>query len=111
MGVDLSRDLFLEETLEGLAVLSEFPNTFGELVRGHLVLEKGPAKLGLVIDVGNFGDRVGLGGSSSIEFLGDFLVGVLELLKEGRGDGEEVDAGEGLDFASLDKGEEKGEII
>ena len=53
MGVDLSRDLFLEETLEGLAVLSEFPNTFGELVRGHLVLEKGPAELGLVIDVGD----------------------------------------------------------
>jgi len=62
----LSRDLLLEQILEGLTILSEFLDTLMQFIKRHLFLEQGPAELGLVIDEGDFGDRFRLGGYFSI---------------------------------------------
>ena len=82
-----------------------------QLVKRHLILQQSPSELRFIINERYLRDGVGSCSGRGIEFLRDGLGGVLELFEEGGGDGEEVDAGEGLDFASLDKGEEKGEII
>lgn len=45
--------LLAEEILEGVAVFSELLDPLVQLVERHLVLEKGPTELRLVVDVGN----------------------------------------------------------
>ena len=70
-----------------------------ELVKRHLVLEELPTELGLIVDVANFGDGIGLGSYTGsvvsslnitkrnkrtlrrIQLFGDGLSRVLELLK------------------------------
>lgn len=52
----LGSEFFAEEGFEGLAVLGKLLDPFVELVKGHLVLEKGPAEFGLVVDEGNLVD-------------------------------------------------------
>lgn len=52
----LDSDFLTEEDPEGLPVLCEFLDAFVELVKGHLVLEEGPAEFGLVVDEGDLGD-------------------------------------------------------
>lgn len=116
--------LLLQHILQRLAVLGELPDTLMELLERHLVLEQGPAELGLVVDVGNLGhrrsraccrltacqfpylwtwsDKVLL--SLTIfgaELLGHLLLGVLELLEQRGSDGEEVTPAECLDLAGL----------
>lgn len=49
----LDRKLLAKELLEGLAVLSELLNTLMELIKRHLVLEEGPAEIGLVVNEGD----------------------------------------------------------
>ena len=58
----LCLQLLPEKLLQGLTVLGKLLDTFVQLVKGHLVLEKCPAELGLVVDVGDFRDRLCLGG-------------------------------------------------
>ena len=58
----LCLQLLPEKLLQGLTILRELLNTFVQFVEGHLVLEKCPAELGLVVDVGDFRDRLSLGG-------------------------------------------------
>ena len=64
---NLSRDLLLEQILEGLTILSEFLDTLMQLIKRHLFLEQRPAELGLVVDEGDFGDRFALGGYFQIK--------------------------------------------
>ena len=52
----LGRELFAEERFECLAVLGKLLDPLVELVKGHLVLEEGPAEFGLVVDVGDLVD-------------------------------------------------------
>ena len=52
----LGREFFAEERFECLAVLCKLLDPFMELVKGHLVLEEGPAEFGLVVDVGDLVD-------------------------------------------------------
>lgn len=59
---NLSRELLLEEAFQSFTVLGELLNTLVELIECHLVLEEGPSELGLVVDVADLGDRVGLSG-------------------------------------------------
>lgn len=72
-----------------------------ELVKGHLVLEEGPAELGLVVDVRNLGDGGGGGGELGREDGGDGSGRRAELLEELGGDGEVVAAGKSGDLASV----------
>lgn len=73
-----------------------------KLVEGHLVLQESPAELGLVVDEGDLLELLSAGGGSlSVELLGDGRGVVLELLKERRGDGQEVNTSKGLDLAGL----------
>ena len=58
----LGGELLAEEVLEGIAILSELLDTLVKLVESHLVLEKSPAELGLVVNVRDLRKRVG-GGS------------------------------------------------
>jgi len=74
-----------------------------ELVEGHLVLEKLPAEFGLIVDIGNFLDWLGLGGGLCVELLWDGIGAVPQLLEERRRDSEEVHARECLDLANLDE--------
>jgi len=94
-----SRNLRPQKLLEGLAILSKLLDTLMELIKRHLVLEKFPTELGLVVDIANFGDGIGLGSCTesvvssinvtecgkrtlrSIQLLGDGLSRVLEFLK------------------------------
>ena len=55
----LGGELLADELLEGLAVLSELLDALVELVERHLVLEEGPAELGLVVDVRDLRDEGG----------------------------------------------------
>lgn len=51
--------LLLEKILESLAILGKLLDALVKLVPCHGVLQKLPAEFGLVVDVGDFGDRVG----------------------------------------------------
>ena len=53
-----------------------------ELVEGHLVLEKLPTEFGLIVDIRNFLDRLGLCGGLCVELLGDGIGAVFQLLEE-----------------------------
>lgn len=76
-----------------------------KLVESHLVLEKSPAELGLVVNERDLLEFLSAGGSSScVELLGDGGGVVLELLEESRGDGQEVNTSKCLDLSSLIKG-------
>lgn len=82
-------------------------DTSVELLPSHLVLEKLPSESGLVVNVRDLLDGlIRLGGLGS-KLLGDGLSGVLELLKKGRGNGEEVNTGKGLDLSDVSETEEK----
>lgn len=81
---DLSLEFLEEHGLEGLAILSKLLDTFMELVEGHLVLEKLPAEFGLIVDIGNFLDWLGLCGSLCVEPPGDGIGALPQLLEEGR---------------------------
>ena len=74
-----------------------------EFVKCHLVLKKRPAELGLVVHIGNFGNRVGLRSGLCVELLGNRLGAVLELLKERRRDSEEINTRESLDLSDLQR--------
>jgi hypothetical protein len=52
----LGSEFFAEEGFEGLAVLGKLLDPLVELVKGHLVLEEGPAEFGFVVDEGNLFD-------------------------------------------------------
>lgn len=98
------------------------------LLERHLIGEELPAELGLVVNEGDparrrrgtreestsasalrhtarikhaLGDGLVLLGGLGRELLRDLLGGVLELLKEGRGDSEVVDTSKSLDLASV----------
>lgn len=58
----LSRELLLENLLQGLTILGKLLDAFVELVEGHRILEKCPAELGLVVNVRHLGQVGGLGG-------------------------------------------------
>lgn len=58
--VHLGRQLLAQKLLERLAVLGEFLNALVELVERHLVLEQCPPEFGLVVDIADLGDGVGL---------------------------------------------------
>lgn len=95
------RELLLENVLERNTVFRELLDTFVKLVEGHRVLEECPAELRLVVDEGDLLQGLALGGSLSVELLGDLLCRLLELLEEGWGDGEEVDTSKGFNLADL----------
>ena len=100
----LSRELPAKEVLEGLAILSELLDTLMQLVERHLVLEEGPAELGLVVDEGHLLDRLALRRRVRVELLRHGGCVVLQLLEQLRCDGEEVDTGESLDLAGVTEG-------
>lgn len=54
-----SGNFFAEDALELCTVLCEFLDALVELVKRHLVLEEGPAELGLVVDERDLGDCLG----------------------------------------------------
>ena len=58
----LSRELLLQQVLEGLTILSELLDALVQLLEGHGVLKQCPAELGLVVDVRDLGDGLALGG-------------------------------------------------
>ena len=58
----LSADLFPDKLLEGLAVLGKLLDPLVKLVERHLVLEKRPSEFRFVIDEGDLGNGIGLGG-------------------------------------------------
>lgn len=60
--VRLCGELLRKHLLEGLTILSELLDTLVQLVERHLVLEQCPAELGLVVDVGDLGEVLVLGG-------------------------------------------------
>lgn len=73
-----------------------------ELVESHLVLEKGPAELRLVVDVRDLRDLLRLCASSiGVELLRDRRGVVLELLEKRGCDGQEIDTSESLDLSRL----------
>ena len=73
-----------------------------KLVESHLVLEKSPAELGLVVNERDLLEFLSARGSiSCVEPLGYWGGVVLELLEESGGDGQEVNASKSLDLASL----------
>ncbi len=74
-----------------------------ELVECHLVLKKRPAEFRLIVDKGDFGNRVGLRSGLCVELLGNRFGAVLELLKERRSDSEEVNTRECPDLADLER--------
>ena len=59
---DLSGEFLAEDRLECFPVLGELLDAFVELVKGHLLLEEGPAEFGFVVDKGDFFDGLELGG-------------------------------------------------
>jgi hypothetical protein len=92
----------MEHSLEGLAILGELLDTFVKLVESHLVLKKLPAEFGLIVNIGNFLDW-NLRGGSRVEFPGDGISAVPQLLKECGRDSEEVHACECLDLTGLNE--------
>ena len=71
-----------------------------KLLESHLVSQKLPAELGLVVNVRDLFNLV-LGSRLGLELLGHVVGRVLELLEELGGDGQVVDTGKGLDLADL----------
>ena len=72
-----------------------------QLVKRHLILEECPAEFWLVVDIGHFQDGISLSGSDSVQLLGHRGRGLLEFIKQCRGDGQKVDAGKRFNLASL----------
>lgn len=77
-----------------------------KLLESHLVGQQRPPELSLVVDEGNLSDGLVVGGLGS-ELLGDGVGGVLQLLEEGRGNGEVVDSGKGLDLSDVSETERR----
>lgn len=78
---DLSRELLLEDALEGDSVSGELADALTELLDGHLVLVEVESEDGLVLDVSLLLEIEGRS-LGSIELLGDIVVGVEEVLEE-----------------------------
>ena len=57
-----SRQFLPENALERIPVLGKLLDALVQLVERHRVLEERPAELGLVVDEGDFRDRVGFCG-------------------------------------------------
>lgn len=74
-------ELLLEDVLEGDSVSSELADTLAELVNGHGVLVEVEAEESLVVEVLLL-LNVELGGSGSVELLGDCVLAVVQLLEE-----------------------------
>ena len=74
-------ELLLEDVLEGDSVSSELADTLAELVNGHGVLVEVEAEESLVVEVLLL-LNVELGGSGSVELLGNCVLAVVQLLEE-----------------------------
>lgn len=59
--LNLSLKLLFENNFQFLGISGEIVDTLVELIECHPVLEESPAEFRLVIDEGNFGNRVILG--------------------------------------------------
>jgi hypothetical protein len=99
-------ELSLELVPEGDSILSELLDALVKLVERHLILKEFPTKFGLVVNIGDLGNGVGLGGcgrivrtssvcspdlnaltGSCVQLGRDWVVRALELLEEVRRDG------------------------
>jgi hypothetical protein len=77
----LSLNLLAEDVLEGNGISREFRDALAELLDGHLVLVEVESELGLVVDVGLLLE-VEVGGVAGVEFLGNRVLRVVELLEQ-----------------------------
>ena len=68
-----------------------------------MILVEEIPEIGLVVDIADFGQRP-IPGSVRIEFLLYCAFALLQLLEEGRGDSQEIAAGEFEDFARVTEG-------
>lgn len=99
----LCAELALQDVLQGDGVGGELADTLSQLLDGHLVLVEVEAVQGLVADVRLLLDvqrRRGRG----VELLGDGLLGVEQLLEQGRGDGQIVAASQLGDLTRVAEG-------
>jgi hypothetical protein len=98
----LGSHFLAEHALQSRAVFSEFLDPLVEFVECHLILKKRPAEFRLVVDIGDFGNRLSLCSSLCAKLPGNRIGAVLEFLKERRSDSEEVYARECQDLADLE---------
>ena len=98
----LGRHFLAEHALQSRAVFGEFLDPLVEFVECHLILKKRPAEFWLVVDIGDFGNWLCLSSSLSAKLPGNRVGAVLEFLKEGRRDSEEVYARECPNLADLE---------
>ena len=75
-----------------------------QLIKRHLILQQRPLELGVVIHIRHLRYRVLLRRQCRVQSLGDGLRGLLELLEERGGDGEEVDARKAADLGDVPEG-------
>jgi hypothetical protein len=59
--------LLPQQPLQRLTVLGKLLDPLVQLVERHLVLQQRPSELGLVVDEGDFRDRVGAGGWKEVK--------------------------------------------
>lgn len=55
----LCLQLLSKQSLESFTILCKLLDTLMELVKCHLILQKNPAELWLIVDIGHFGEFVG----------------------------------------------------
>ena len=91
----------MEHLLEGVAVFSKLLDTFMELIKSHLILKELPAEFGLIVDIRNFPNGVGLSGRVWAKPPRDRIRAVPQLLEEGGRDSKKVHACECLNLANL----------
>lgn len=96
----LCADLALQDVLKSVGIGRKLADTLTQLLNGHLVLVKVEAEQRLVLDVALLLKAERAGGAG-IELLGHIGLGVEELLKQGRGDGQVVATGQLGDLTSV----------
>jgi len=88
---------------QGWGEESLVPDSLRKFLSGHLILIEEEPEIGLVVDVADFGQGP-IPGSVGIEFLFYRPLALLQLIEEGRGNSQEIAAGEFEDFARVTEG-------